>query len=255
MPINDILKRLILGKGSWDSKNDRILRLLGLLRSQEFATTKSLAKELGTSHRTLMRDLNELRMQGYPIDSDRGKGGGTRLRSQWGLNQIELNEREVISLLLSLTILEKNPPIGTELNAKMLQQKIANAFPDHLKRRVYQLRKRILIGQNASVKVIHGFGKSNGPAIEKALLGFFEGKKIIFKYQDEKRIKSDRLVDPCFLCINWPVWYFLAWDERRKGIRFFRFDRILEARVLDEPMGKHEVSKFFTEYEKFFAPL
>ena len=74
-----------MGKGNLKSKNDRFSRLLGLLRSDEHWTTNTLAEEVEVSHRTLMRDLSELQEAGYPIETDRGRGGGIRLSGRWGI--------------------------------------------------------------------------------------------------------------------------------------------------------------------------
>jgi hypothetical protein len=51
-------------------------------------TAGELAEELGASLRTLNRDLGLLRDSGLPIESDRGRGGGLRLKRNWALGRL-----------------------------------------------------------------------------------------------------------------------------------------------------------------------
>lgn len=62
-----------MGKSDLKTKNDRTSRLLGLLRSEDHWTTQQLALELNISHRTIMRDIEELKEAGYPLEADRGE--------------------------------------------------------------------------------------------------------------------------------------------------------------------------------------
>jgi predicted DNA-binding transcriptional regulator YafY len=68
-----------MAKVSFEQRVERRNRLIGLLRSEEHWKTSDLRDHLGISQRTLMRELAELRIAGYPIESDRGRGGGVRL--------------------------------------------------------------------------------------------------------------------------------------------------------------------------------
>jgi predicted DNA-binding transcriptional regulator YafY len=37
----------------------------------------------------------------------------------------------------------------------------------------------------------------------------------------EKGNRTQRVVEPHILFLNWPAWYLLAWDDWREGARFF----------------------------------
>ena len=104
-----------MAKGSLLNKQNRMDRLVGLLRQDEIWTMKRLAEQLEVSDRTLLRDINELRDQGYPIEAERGPGGGVSLNRRWGIDKLRLNQEEVISLLVSLAITETlNSPLLAE---------------------------------------------------------------------------------------------------------------------------------------------
>ena len=65
----------LMTNSSFEQRTDRRNRLIGLLRSEGYWKTSDLRNHLGVSQRTLMRELAELRLAGYPIESDRGRGG------------------------------------------------------------------------------------------------------------------------------------------------------------------------------------
>src|SRR5215213_6245955 len=81
--------------------------LLRTLRDRPGITSGQLARELGVTQRTVFRHLEALRERGYPIDADRGRGGGLRLHPHWGLGRVLLSTEEALCALLSLAVSEK----------------------------------------------------------------------------------------------------------------------------------------------------
>ena len=86
-------------KTNFKSRTERRNRLIGLLRSEEYWKTSELREHMGISQRTLMRELADLKEHGYPIESDRGRGGGVRLNGRWGIERLQLSHKEVAELL------------------------------------------------------------------------------------------------------------------------------------------------------------
>jgi hypothetical protein len=107
--------------------------------------------------RALDRDLALLRDLGIPVDSDRGRGGGMRMEQGWSLGRVHLSESEAIGMLLSLTIAEK---VGSPLmldDARMIARKIARSFTPAQARRILAIRRRILVGAQASDQVLSSY--------------------------------------------------------------------------------------------------
>ena len=121
-----------MAKNSFLNRKNRIDQLMGLLNSKNSWTILELSQELDVSQRTLARDLADIESSGVAIESDRGRGGGVRLRKNWGLGKLQLSHEEIIDLLLSLAIMEK---IKSPLMLKNL--KSHNAF---LKNKEVQLK-------------------------------------------------------------------------------------------------------------------
>src|SRR5918999_306438 len=92
------------------SRSPRIERLdlvSRLLRDRPGITASDVARTLGVSERSVFRDIEYLRERGYPIEGGRGRGGGLRIHSSWGLGRVLLTSEEALCTLLSLAITEK----------------------------------------------------------------------------------------------------------------------------------------------------
>ena len=92
------------------STADRLKRLenvVAQLKDDEFSTIGEIAEDLGVSIRTVSRDIQVLKSQGLPIESDRGRGGGVRLNRHWGIGRVNLTYSEAVDLLVSLAVAEQ----------------------------------------------------------------------------------------------------------------------------------------------------
>lgn len=58
---------------------DRLIRIMILLQNNMKLTTNELARELGVSDRTILRDMDDLSLSGISVAAERGKTGGWRL--------------------------------------------------------------------------------------------------------------------------------------------------------------------------------
>jgi predicted DNA-binding transcriptional regulator YafY len=202
-----------------------------------------------------MRDLEELKEAGYPIEANRGRGGGIRLNGRWGIERLNLNNQEAITLILSLSITEALTSNDNDFGTKPLKQKIASAFPETQRKTINDLRKRVLIGQLASNDVLKSYKSPPKLIWDQAMAGFFESKRIQLNYTDEKNNLTQRQVDPNYLLLNWPVWYILGWDYLRNDVRVFRLDRIKKIQVEDKIIVRRSNTLFLNAYEQYFKSI
>lgn len=244
-----------MGKGSLKEKINRRDSLLGLLRSGNIWTINTLSKELGVSSRTVTRDLEELRDSGIPIEAERGKGGGLRLSGRWGVDRLNLTNPEVVSLLVALAITETLSPSLVATHSKSLRHKIALSFPETQRRKIDELRSRILFGDTASQHILSTYEVPDSDLMEKLNFSFFTSHKIKIQYQSESRSITKRIVEPHYLLLNWPVWYLLAWGELREDVRLFRTDRILQIDQLNEPNKRRSRSVFLKSLDEYFKSI
>lgn len=213
---------------------NRLEELKGLLKANDHVTAAALAEELGVSLRTLNRDLAILRDQGTPIDSDRGRGGGLRLEPGWALGRLHLSPAEAIDLLLSLALAEHLKLPLLLHNLAPIRRKITAAFGERYQAKIKSLRRRIIVAGPASAQVLAGYVPPAGRHLSAINTGFFEQQCLQIDYADRDGALTARVIEPQFVLLSPPVWYLLAFDRLRGGIRHFRVDRIRQATALDE---------------------
>ncbi|RVI90769.1 WYL domain-containing protein [Sinorhizobium meliloti] len=207
--------------------------LASRLKADEPMTLGGLAFQLRVSVRTLARDLSILRERGLPVETDRGRGGGVRLDRHWSVGRLSLTYREAVDLLVSLAMAEQLQSPWLIANLGSIRRKLTASFSPSLKDRISGLRKRILVGGPASPAVLQGFAMP-APESGDLLSSFLELKTLQISYEDAAGQISDRQIEPQILLLNYPVWYVIAWDRSRQGVRSFRCDRIRLARISEE---------------------
>ncbi|EQC47256.1 YafY family protein [Bacteriovorax sp. Seq25_V] len=244
-----------MGKGSLRDKSQRHSLILSLLKSEDYWTTELLCQKLSISHRTIMRDLAELREIGHPIDSDKGRGGGISLRGRWGLTKLLLNNEEVISMLVSLAVTEA---IGTPIlggNLKSIRNRISDSFPLDQKNLIRKLRGRIYVGKLASSEVLNSYMAPKDSILGDLNIAFFHEKVLVMKYKDGQDKISEREVEPQIILLNWPVWYFLCWDRTKNDKRLFRVDRILKIKLTNQNFALRNPGNLTKGLEEYFEQL
>jgi predicted DNA-binding transcriptional regulator YafY len=245
-----------MGRGSTSGKMVRLDQLLGRLKSGDPFTATILAQELDISLRTLMRDLQSLKEQGYPIETEKGRGGGVRLYPRWGIGRLALNYREVIDLLLALSVLENMDSPLLLGNLSSVRNKLFASFPDAMRPTIRQLRERILVGEQASAQVLDGYQNEFQRESSSVILqSFFETKQIEIEYQRADRVISTRSIEIHYLFLNWPVWYLISWDHFRDAPRTFRIDRVQKATIHHENFKLRALTSFSDELSQFSKPL
>ncbi len=210
---------------------DRLDLLARVLRDRPGITVGALARDLGVSVRSVFRDIDHLRERGYPIEADRGRGGGLRLHPSWGLGKVLLSSEEALCTLLSLAISEKLsfPIFSAEVSRA--RKKIVDAFPTAERKRIAPLRERIFVGRPASAAVRGSYTTPDAAVMRPLQVAFVKEVMVTAEYVKETGESSTRGIEPHAMLINWPAWYLLGFDHLRGEPRMFRFDRFRGARL------------------------
>jgi predicted DNA-binding transcriptional regulator YafY len=140
---------------------------------------------------------------------------------------LQLNNSEVITLLTSLAITESiSSPILID-NINSIKNRISSAFPIEQQQVITKIRKRIFVGDHASNQVLQSYTSPRKNVLNDLTDSFFNFTKVKIKYKSASDEITERLIEPQLLCLVFPVWYFLCWDELRQAERLFRIDRII----------------------------
>lgn len=241
--------------GTATDRFERHEQISGLLKGRDHITVEELSAELGVSSRTISRDLAILRDRGVPIESDRGRGGGLRIQRNWALGRLHLAPAEAIDLLLSIALAERlNSPLFLQ-HLPAVMRKIVASFGETHQPKIRQLRSRILMGSNASDRVLGSFEPVKRGSLAAVAEAFFTSMCLGIQYADARNTLSYRTVEPQFLYFTPPVWYLLTWDRTRAEIRYFRADRIKRAELLEQSFRPRDRAAFLAQAEAEISAL
>ena len=204
-------------------RHDAIVRSL---RRNGTSTAADLAEEVGTSRRTVLRDINALRDEGFVIHSERGRGGGLQLDPQSVQTTARLSVAEVFALLISVASMRAAGGLPFSDLADAGLAKIEKSLPSDKVRDLRRILDCLYIGTLAPQVDISDMGAMDPsllPAFEPA---FLKQLYLRFNYRDAKSVETTRQVEPQAMLILPPVWYLVAWDPSRQDFRHFRMDRI-----------------------------
>ena len=205
------------------TRQDAIIRSL---RRNGTATIDVLARDVGASRRTILRDLSALRDEGFVIHSEPGRGGGLYLDPQSVQTHPRLSVTEVFALILGVASMRAagNLPFAGLADAGLA--KIEKALPPDKLRDLRRFLDCLYVGPLAPQVDISNLGEMDPtllPAFEPA---FLERLHLRFHYRDAKGVETEREVEPQAMLILPPLWYLVAWDPLRSDFRHFRMDRI-----------------------------
>lgn len=217
-------------------RHDAIVRTL---RRNGTSTIDALAKEVGASRRTVLRDISALRDEGFVIHSESGRGGGVQLDPGSMQTTARLSVAEVFALLISVAAMRAAQSLPFSDLADAGLAKIEKSLPSDKVRDLRRFLDCLHIGQLSPLQDLSDLGAIDPallPAFETAFLGRFH---LRFDYRDAKGANTTRDVEPQAMLILQPLWYLVAWDPSRDGFRHFRMDRISNPACVEGATFRH----------------
>lgn len=207
--------------------------LLGWLRKRGAVTADEAAARLGVSLRTLHRDIASLRLDGYTIHGEPGRGGGIRLDPAARPPAIEFDADEVIGLYLTTSFVMAAQTVPFSKAAQRALDKLAAALAPARAIELSRLMKRVVVGVPASQNVVESISEVDPRLLPKFEEAFRREKGLRFAYKDRKGKETTRTIEPHGVLIQSPAWYLLAMDTDKDAPRMLRMDRISKPRVLE----------------------
>ncbi|MEV0616791.1 YafY family protein [Nonomuraea sp. NPDC050404] len=204
-----------------EGTTERVLRLLALLQHRPSWTATELAAELGVTDRSVRRDVERLRVLGYPVHATAGVGGGYQLGAGTRLPPLLFDDEEAIATAVSLRLASGGTVAGAGEAALRALAKLDQVMPPRLR---------------AEVRAVHGATDTlTGPGVEidQELLVTLaracrDAVRVRFRYAAREGGESERTVEPVRMVATGRRWYLMAWDTGRDDWRTFRLDRMRE---------------------------
>jgi len=212
--------------GSMNDPTGRVLQLLSLLQTYKFWSGVELADRLEVSARTLRRDVDRLRMLGYPVDATPGVAGGYRLAAGAHMPPLLLDDDEAVAIAVGLRSAAGASVDGIEDTSLRALAKLEQVLPDRLRRRVVAVH-----GNVVPLRWGGDSPKVNSGALAVLAQACRDNEEVRFEYRRRDGEEASRLVQPHQLVSAGRRWYLVAWDLRRKDWRTFRVDRLDEPRL------------------------
>src|ERR687894_2591922 len=111
-----------------------MLALLSTLQDGRSWSGADLASRLGTSPRTLRRDVDRLRELGYPVQARPGPGGHYQLVAGTAMPPLLLDDDEAVAIAVGLRLAAADPVAGIDDTALRALAKLEQVLPHALRR-------------------------------------------------------------------------------------------------------------------------
>ncbi|GGI78932.1 DNA-binding transcriptional regulator [Shewanella hanedai] len=193
---------------------DRLFQLVQILRHRRLTTAKELAERLEVSTRTVYRDVQDLCLNGIPIEGEAGVG--YLLRQEVNVPPLMFNEAELEAIQVGMRMVQAWG--GKELSsaAKQAMIKVEAVLPARL--REYQ---SLMFAPDFYID------SDEFQFLDQLRKASRLREYLLMDYRDVKDDSSQREVRPLAIYFWKGTWTLLAWCELRNDFRNFRVDRII----------------------------
>jgi proteasome accessory factor C len=212
----------------------RLVRLLNMVPyfvANPKITYSEAASDLGVSVKQLQDDLNQLWMCGLP-----GYGPGDLIDFEFSGDTIEVTFSAGIDHPLRLTSPEAT---GVLVALRALVDVPGMVDPEAARSAIAKIESAAGSASHAIESAVAAVDapapvESHAAAAVRAAVRNRRALMIDY-YSASHDVLSSRVVDPIRVVLVADNSYLEAWCRSAEGVRLFRFDRIVDARVLDEP--------------------
>ncbi len=209
------------------SRQDELIRML---RRRGSTTVANMTESLNVSRRTILRDIAELREQGFVIRSTSGPGGGVYLDPTSILVSPKLTSTEAFALLISIAVLKETHSMPFANLADTGLKKIEQSLPRDRVLELREILRSVYIGR--PTVEMPSLDEEIDPSVLPAFeTGFLNSQRMKFRYSDRNGKKTNRLADPHAMLVLSPFWYLVGYDPDKEAFRHFRMDRMSSAMV------------------------
>jgi predicted DNA-binding transcriptional regulator YafY len=203
------------------AKTGRVLELLEALQDHPSLTGPQLARRLDVDVRTVRRDVAALHDLGIPVESERGPGGGYRLRPGYRMPPLMLTATEATAVALGLIAARRDG-----LDADGALAKILRVLPDEVRLRVEALEQTLRFTGKPD--------EAMPPKGENMLLladAARRGRRVHAVYVSADGTESERELSPYGVVAHCGRWYIPSHDHGRGEPRCLRADRFRRVRI------------------------
>jgi len=208
----------------------RILAFLELLQDHPGIGGRELAQRLEVEPRTIRRYAVKLQELGIPVEAERGRAGGYRLRPGYRLPPLMFADDEATAVTLGLLAARRLGAAEEQDAVDRALAKVLRVLPAPVRERALALHEAVAFTAP---------GREPEPAPTEMVLSVADAvrrrRRLRIRHRDAAGRATTREIDPYGLVHHRGRWYVAAHDGLRDAPRTFRADRIEHAAVLPTP--------------------
>lgn len=208
----------------------RLLNMVPYFQANPRITYDEAASDLGVSVKQLRDDLNQLWMCGLP-----GYGPGDLIDFEFSGDTIEVTFTAGIDHPLRLTSPEAT---GVLVALRALADVPGMVDPEAARSAIAKIESAAgtVGGAGSPAAAVDEPAPIESEAAAAVRAAVRDGRALTIEYYSASHdMLSSRVVDPIRVVLVGDHSYLEAWCRTAEGVRLFRFDRIVDAKVLDEP--------------------
>lgn len=207
----------------------RLLNMVPYFQANPKITYAEAATDLGVSVNQLRDDLNQLWMCGLP-----GYGPGDLIDFEFSGDTIEVTFSAGIDHALRLTSPEAT---GVLVALRSLVDVPGMVDPEAARSAIAKIESAAgTVGHGVEGAAVEEPAPVESAAAAAVRTAVRTDKALAIEYYSASHdVLSSRVVDPIRVVLVADHSYLEAWCRSAEGVRLFRFDRIVDARVLEEP--------------------
>ena len=206
----------------------RLLNMVPYFQANPKITYAEAASDLGVSVKQLRDDLNQLWMCGLP-----GYGPGDLIDFEFSGDTIEVTFTAGIDHPLRLTSPEAT---GVLVALRTLLDVPGMVDPEAARSAIAKIESAAGTLSHGAEAAVDEPAPAESEAAAAVRAAVRNGRALAIEYYSASHdMLSSRVVDPIRVALVADHSYLEAWCRSAEGVRLFRFDRIVDAKVLDEP--------------------
>jgi predicted DNA-binding transcriptional regulator YafY len=206
----------------------RVLAVLEVLQARGRASGPDLAERLEVDERTIRRYVTMLQDLGIPVETERGRYGGYRLRPGYKLPPLMFSDDEALAVTLGL-MAARHLVLGVTAPAvEGALAKVERLLPPALRQRVAAVQAALVTDLVPS---------EEAPAtwtVAALSVAAQEGRRVWMRYASAQDEETERAFDPYGIVYLSGRWYAAGYCHLRRDLRTFRLDRVRDVQPREE---------------------